>query len=488
MSLEAKPEIARANPSPRNRLDWRLGFVTYEDEHPAPVALDVVGHLPAELTGTLYRIGPARFDVHGERYGHWFDGDGMIHALTLDGGRARYVNRFVDTAGKRDEDRAKKRIYGGFGTRPAGGPLTRFRNRYAKNAANTSIVLHGQSLYALFEAGRPHRIDPVTLETRGEDDLSGTLGPRAAYSAHPKTDAAGGLVNFGVEYGKKTILHVYRTDAGGVTRVVADLPLPFAAIVHDFAVTATKAVFVVAPVTLPALPLGVLTGQASYHDSLAWRPELMTRVAVMDLSSGETRWFTTAPFMLFHTVSAWEEGDDIVVDVCAYDDATVLRSLGEVLGQGTPTRAPAYLRRLRISQRTGAIAATQHRETSLEFPRVTRDGGPYGRVWGVAWPDGAPFLGAPVAFDPASRKVARAHLGAGCYGGECVPVTKRGASNPEDAWVLTLVLDTVRARSELWVLDGAEFEAPPVARVVLPGATPFGFHGAFYPADTDLPI
>jgi carotenoid cleavage dioxygenase-like enzyme len=47
--------------------------------------LKIVGELPRELNGTLYRNGPnPQFDVSGA---HWFVGDGMLHAFHLEQGR-----------------------------------------------------------------------------------------------------------------------------------------------------------------------------------------------------------------------------------------------------------------------------------------------------------------------------------------------------------------------------------------------------------------
>src|SRR5437764_8624186 len=166
----------------RTAAGWRLGFESLEVEHDAEVELAVEGRLPAELDGTLYRIGPARMEVYGERYRHWFDGDGMVHALRLSNGKAGYRNRFVATDKKSEEDAARRRLYPGFGTPPAGGALARMRRARGKSAANTNIVFHGGKLLALWEAGRPWRVDPVTLETIGEDDMGGVLGPHQALS------------------------------------------------------------------------------------------------------------------------------------------------------------------------------------------------------------------------------------------------------------------------------------------------------------------
>ncbi|MCU1448785.1 MAG: lignostilbene-alpha,beta-dioxygenase-like enzyme, partial [Acidimicrobiales bacterium] len=206
----------------RTHEDWRLGFRSLEHEIGDGVEVDVRGTLPAGLEGTLYRIGPARNDVYGERYRHWFDGDGMVHSLRLSDGGATYRNRFVATDKKREEDAAGRRLYPGFGTPPAGGALARMKRARGKSAANTNIVSHGGKLLALWEAGRPWRIDPDTLETIGEDDLGGALGPHNAISAHPKLDrATGEMWNFGVDYGPKVTVSLYRTRADGATDRVA---------------------------------------------------------------------------------------------------------------------------------------------------------------------------------------------------------------------------------------------------------------------------
>src|SRR5437660_6304438 len=121
----------------RTTAGWRVGFESLEAENDEEVELAVVGTLPQDLDGTLFRIRPARPDVYGERYRHWFDGDGMVHALRLSGGQAHYRNRFVATDKKREEDAAGHRIYGTFGTPPSS-----LRGVRAKSAANINVVFH----------------------------------------------------------------------------------------------------------------------------------------------------------------------------------------------------------------------------------------------------------------------------------------------------------------------------------------------------------
>jgi all-trans-8'-apo-beta-carotenal 15,15'-oxygenase len=470
--------------APASTAGWQLGLQTLNTEMADGVELEVSGRLPAELRGTLYRVGAAAWEVAGERYRHWLDGDGMVHALRLEDGRAVYRNRFVVTAGREEERRAGRRLYAGFGTRPGGNNAwQRFRNltrRFpAKNTANTNIIEIGGRLLALWEAGGPpHRIDPITLETLGQDDLGGILGAHDTFSAHPHGHPSGDLWNFGIQYGPRTRARLYRCRSDGLVTREHSVTLPFSAMVHDFAITERHAVLIIAPLTLPAVPLTLLLGQTSYAESLHWRPERGTHVAVVDLHSGETRWHRTEPFALFHTVNAWDEGDDVVVDVCAYPDDRIIRFLYEVMTGSIPATPFAWPERL-VLDASGGTHTQRLSETPLEFPRVAprSDAREHRRIYGVTHNHAGHFIGAPACVDLDLGKVATAPMQSHEFAGECVPVSKERAKTDADVWLLTLVLNADDARSELRVLDGADIGAGAVATVTLPHAVPFGFHG-----------
>ena len=473
---------AKAIPSKvRVEHPWKLGFRSLESEIVEARELPVRGTIPRELSGALYRIGPGRLDTYGERLASWFDGDGMVHALAIEDGRVTYKNRFVATPGKLREDGAKKRLYGGFATPGPGGAIRRLLHRNDwKNPANTNVLVHGGKLLALCEGGRPYRLDPETLATLGEDDMSGALAEGALYSAHPKLDRASGeMWNFGMEYGKDAKLNLFRTTKEGLTTRVTTLVLPAAAMVHDFALTATKAIFIIAPIVLPRLPVGLLLGQRSFADSLRYRPELGVQIAIVDRVSGEARWVHTDAFMMFHTSSAWDEGDDVVVDLCAYPDASMMRTIRDVMVGATPTPARAYVERLRIG-RAGEVVRTRLSSTALEFPRVAgrKPEAERTKVYGVSWMEGEDFVARPAVIDTRTGKARFASFGPSEFAGECVPVAKRADSTSEDdVWLLTLVLDGAAQTTELRVLDGGDIGAPPVATVRLPHVVPFGFHG-----------
>jgi carotenoid cleavage dioxygenase-like enzyme len=258
----------------------------------------------------------------------------------------------------------------------------------------------------------------------------------------------------------------------------ATVRLPFGSFVHDFALTAEHVVWVVSPLALPKIPLGLITGQRSMAESLSWRPELGTRVGVMSRKTGEVRWYETDPFLMFHVANAWDEGGEVVVDLCAYPDGGAMTLFRDVMvGAARPFMRPR-LTRLRVSPGR-AVRRSTPAPGQIEFPRVAgcMSGAEHTRIYGVGWDEGEDFLGVPCAIDVRKGRVESARMAPGQFAGECVPVTKAGASAEAEVWLLTAVLDTSARRTELRVYDGADVAAPPVASVPLPHLVPFGFHG-----------
>ena len=158
----------RPQPARETRPTWLGGMDDLPVEH-GFVPLDVRGSLPPELRGVLYRNGPGRFAVAGERYRHWFDGDGAVSAVQIAGGRAQGAAKVVQTRGLVREEAAGRRLFGAYDT-PLARPLRELFLRDMKNPANTSVLLWQERLFALCEAGKPYEVDRMDLSTIGETD------------------------------------------------------------------------------------------------------------------------------------------------------------------------------------------------------------------------------------------------------------------------------------------------------------------------------
>jgi len=202
--------------------DWKKCWCNYNpegasDDH-GTVAYevnedDIEGILPPDLIGTLYRNGPGRFGVNGQRVAHVLDSDGLIIKFTFSGdssdkvndntGKCMFQSRLVLTKGYLEDIEAGTfQSRGTFGTAVRGWPkmfppkkkgldeepeelpliskiVGNAFNTNIKNTANTQVIAFGGKLLALFEAGCPYELDPITLETIGEVDLTGTMKPGA---------------------------------------------------------------------------------------------------------------------------------------------------------------------------------------------------------------------------------------------------------------------------------------------------------------------
>lgn len=173
----------------------------------------VVGEIPRDLAGALYRNGPNPQFAPTGGY-HFFLGDGMIHAFHFEDGHCRYRNHFVRTPRFEAEREAGMPLFGNFFE----GEVPDARAAGIRNGpANTNVVWHAGRLLALVEGGLPPvELDPETLETRGVFDFEGKLrrpvdpgfakllgidpanGTDGVFTAHPKLDPESGeMLAFG---------------------------------------------------------------------------------------------------------------------------------------------------------------------------------------------------------------------------------------------------------------------------------------------------
>src|SRR6266404_1053546 len=235
--------------------------------------LRVVGELPRELHGTLYRNGPnPQFEAPGA---HWLVGDGMIHAFHIENGRASYKNRWVRTPKWQMEHDEGEGMSGSFGM-----PQTTDPRLFAlqSTTANTNIVWHAGRLLALEEAHAPFALDPTSLAPVGPNGGYETYGDRlkGPFTAHPKFDpATGEMVFFG--YAAKGYfspnVSIRTVDRNGNVTRDEMLDIPFASMVHDFAVTKNWIIVPIFPLT------GSMERAMGGKPPFAWEPDKGTHLA-----------------------------------------------------------------------------------------------------------------------------------------------------------------------------------------------------------------
>jgi all-trans-8'-apo-beta-carotenal 15,15'-oxygenase len=466
---------ATVAPPPRSELRQRLFTRTITRQHGFE-SLRVEGTLPPGLRGTMLRNGPGQFGQFGRVYPHSFEGDGLITAVRLAGdGTAAGAARLTASAGLAAEAAAGKNLFGSVvgWPRRVGNTL---RGR-GKNTANTNVITWQGRVFALMEAARPTELalTAADITTLGEQDLGGVVGP--AMSAHPHRVAARRTTyNFGLRYGKQTTLLVYALPDEGPAARLAELPLPFAPMLHDFIATERHLVWFLSPAALSVPRMLLQLGD--FTQLFRWRPELGTEVIVMPIDAPtEVTRFSVEAFYQWHFANAFERGGELVIDYVRYPNFDTFTALGQGAERGE--FQVGRLHRAVVTPGAKALRSEPLLDEGVEFPRVHP--GHEGRAHGVTWMASAD-ADAVLALD-ARGQVRRARFGADELVSEAVLVPRPGdGAREDDGWLLALVYRGGTDSSYLAVLDAARLEDGPVARVHFDHEIPVTFHGNWLPA------
>ncbi len=438
----------------------------------------VEGKLPVGLRGVFYRNGPGLFERGGQRYSHWFDGDGLVHAWRFTDLGVSHRARFVKTTKFKAEQEADEFLYPAFGT--AIRPKRAVRGSDSMNTANTNAVRLGGRLLALWEGGSAHALDPDTLETRGLVDYGDSL-KGMPFSAHPKIEPDGTFWNFGTMFGKMIVYHL--SPAGELKRH-AVFDMPSSAMVHDFVVTERHLVFLIPPIGLDMA--AVRAGGKSMIEAMQWRPENGMKVLVVDKADFSRRRILEMPaFMVFHFGNAWEKDGLIRLDCVKSADLSVMAEWMPKLMRGEDARPGAsHAAFVTIDLNSGKVGM-ETRSEDLEFPRVDprvvarRNRYVY---YPVATASGGSGLNGVMRLDTESGGTQIASLGAGITLEEHVLVPRPDSAREGDGWLVGVGFDARRQQSFATVFDAMNLADGPVAVARLPYWTPYCFHGHFYNA------
>ena len=426
---------------------------------------------------------------------HWFDGLAMLHRFALSQGKVRYASRYVHSPAWRAAVEQGRFGYAEFGTNPARSWTQRLTGlakppRTGTNAS-VNVLRVGGGHVAVTETPDAIPFDPITLETlapiRYTDDL-----PGETFSAHPHYDnSRGALINFGVEYGRRSHYHVYELPDDSLTRrLVASVDTDRPSYMHSFAMTPRFVVLIEYP--LVADPLSLLVGR-TILDSYKWTPHRGTRFTVIERSTGSVVLRTrTEAFFCYHQVNAFEDGEDLIIDLPAMPGEQGLKQflLAEMLS--TAARTPTgELRRYRVPTDGGAITYRLLTAAPVEFPRIAYDqvaGQSYRYVFGIGTRESrtTSFADRLIKID-VETGTARTWAESGCFPGEPILVARTGSlTAPEDdGVVLSLVLDAAARQTFLIVLTADTLSE--LARVHLPHPVPHGFHGQWFGDSTAHP-
>jgi len=414
--------------------------------------LRVTGSIPPSLSGLYVRNGS---NPKSGTAGHWFFGDGMVHGVRLEGGRATwYRNRYVRTP----------KLEKGLDAMDPDCILDP-----TASAANTHVLAHAGRIWALEEGHLPWELSSE-LETIGCDDFDGGL--KTAFTAHPKLCPETDELHF-FGYGAVAPYVTYHVlDAKGDLVHSAPITTPKGTMMHDFMITRDHAIFMDLPVVFN------MDNLAQGLPPIGWDDDYGARIGILPRfgTDADVKWFEVDPCYVFHPLNAYVDGNKVVCDVGRH--ASMWRGSMENF-------EPCFMHRWTFDMESGSVTETQMDDWAHAFPRVDdRVVGlkhRYGWVSGTR-PGARGGMDAPgviARYDMSDGSKSIHDLGPSAHPGEFVFVQENSTAGEDEGWALGFVYDDATDTSDLVILDASDLSKPPVARIHLPQRVPFGFHGSW---------
>ena len=453
--------------------------------------LVVEGEIPAEIEGRWYRATPDPQYPPSFEDDTFLSGDGMVSMFRIENGHVDYKSRYVMTERLKNDRKARRSLYG------------RYRNPYTddasvrhtpgRSAANTTPVFHAGRLLATKEDGRPIELDPDTLETIGEYDFGGKLRSDTI-TAHVRIDYdTGYMYLYGYEAGGLATddMAYLVVDAEGNLVSEQWFKAPYVALVHDFAVTKTHAIFPFFPTKsdLDRLKAG--------GPHWVWDKEDETVIGIMprDGDVADMKWFRGPAAMSFHYMNAFDEGDKVHLDfgVSAMPPFPFMQRDSGIVPGPPEMNNP----RLGVCRWTFDMAgqANTWSEQPLappgDFPRVADKDHmkPYDIGYYQSYDPkfGPPLVVGPVGigFNTINRlnnktgEIRQYSAGPGTTVQEHIHIAAKDPAH--EGWLLFIVDRHESHHTEAHLLEAAHPEKGPIARIMIPYRLRSQVHGSWVP-------
>ena len=490
-----------------DRESWTQGFSSVKEE----TCFELKGKFPADLKGTFFQNGPAKFEVGDEIVVHQFDADGHISAITFDDGKAWFRNRYVRTPGfVKEQETQKVSGRGVFGTAKNKGKWwSNIFDVSFKKVANTHVLFRNNRLFALWEASLPFEINPVTLETLGETRIDDTLAADDRYSAHYSIDPRNGnVVNFAIMPGDSLdpnenhnlLMVEHDKDMNLVYRTKH--VIPGFGLAHDCTISENYLGVFQAPSNFDPLPF--VLGQKGVGQCITWDNEATSSKfhLVPRTPDGQVISIDVPKTFNFHVANMFEDADGTVVCDVVLADFLMMADTQNTVYPEKPLwetvdfasgEIPKYsLTRIRVDPKQATLVSfeklTESAAATVDFPAIHPDyiSRPYSLAYigcSASATDMSPLQGLlklNVQTGEALEKwlPAEEHE----YLSEFVFVPR--GEGEEDGYLLGYKMDAKNKKTSVVLFDAKNLSQGPVVESELDIFLPHALHGTFVPGFT----
>ena len=497
-------------------------------EQTADVELEVVdGKLPKGLKGVYYLNGPGLLHFTLEdgtrQTKHPFDGHGFVRKFTFDGSVVKYKGKYVQTQEYLEEKQAGRMLFRGIGSNPYPrydlGALRNaiFARVKVAGSANTCVVEYGDKLFALWEGGAPHIMDPETLDTIGNEpyNFGGQINPEVPFLAHTRIDHAskhmlGCNYSFTSRGAAKFTMYEFNEKLEKIHQ--ASYTSDSMYVIHDFVFTPSFYVLILNPAAVKWFNLiKIGLGFQPLMKAIGQNDNNKMRAVFIPRKNCET---VKEPVMLavadslfaFHHATAYEEdgGDIVTVVTSAFDsyslghefgfasDSNVFDPRRQEDESAAPAKEALYRFKFSVSKKKLLEQKKLLDSTPVDFLSVSQlmEGQKYGKpsfVYAASasyTSEGAPPFDQILKIDIENGVEGRWQCGMHRFLGEpiFIPNVEKNEQlhfKEDHGWVIAAVYDAIKATTFLVILDAEDVGSGPICTIDIKRQLPYGFHGSW---------